>query len=300
MVANEPMVGVPRTTVGKAVTLTVMFGGLTTFAIFTGVVSALMVTRLRRRMEIDDMDRFQLTDHLVILGWNSSVPLIIDELQVLGAQAPAVVIAAELEELPQEVARLNMAAHVFFVPGDYTKPEVLDQSRIQHARRAIIVADSTKPRSDQDRDARTVLAALMIERMNPRIITCAELLNRQNEAHLRAVGIEEVITTSEAGGHHLAMAAMNPGLANVVSELLTAKRGRTLTKDPVPAALVGATFLRALEQLKQERNALLIGIEVLGRDGYRTPGYAMRVNPPLETTLGPRDNLVLIMDATRS
>lgn len=300
MVANEPMVGVPRTAVGKAVTLTVMFGGLTTFAIFTGVVSALMVTRLRRRMEIDDMDRFQLTDHLVILGWNSSVPLIVDELQVLGGQAPAVVIAAELDDLPQEVSRLKMASHVFFVPGDYTKPEVLDQARIQHARRAIIVADSTKPRSDQDRDARTVLAALMVERMNPRIISCAELLNRQNEAHLRAVGIEEVITTSEAGGHHLAMAAMHPGLANVVSELLTAKKGKTLVKEPVPNGLVGATFLAALERLKHEKNALLIGVEVLGRDGCRATGYAMKVNPPPETVLGHRDNLVLITDGTRT
>src|SRR6185503_3686583 len=160
------------------------------------------VNRLRRRMEIDDMDRFQLTDHLVICGWNSSVPLIIDELQVA-----------------------QDAPRVFFVGGDYTRPEVLDQARIQHARRAIIVADATKPRSDQDRDARTVLAALMIERMNPKIISCAELLNRQNEAHLRVVGIDEVITTSEAGGQHLAMAAMQPGLATVVSELLTSKRG---------------------------------------------------------------------------
>jgi voltage-gated potassium channel len=298
MVANEPMVGVPRTSVGKAVTLAVMFGGLTTFAIFTGVVSALMVNRLRRRMEIDDMDRFQLTDHLVICGWNSSVPLIIEELQV-SDDAPSVVIVAELEELPPEISRMKIAARVFFVPGDYTKPEVLEQARIQHARRAIIIADSTKPRTDQDRDARTVLAALMIERMNPRIYSCAELLNRANEPHLRAAGIEEVITTAEAGGHHLAMAAMHPGLANVVSELLTAKVGSTLVKRAAAAPIVGLTFLAAMEQLKRERRALLIGLEVLGQDGPRTPGYAMRLNPPPETIVGPRDQLVLIIEGSR-
>lgn len=300
MVANEPMVGVPRTPVGKAVTLAVMFGGLTTFAIFTGVVSALMVNRLRRRMEIDDMDRFQLTDHLVICGWNSLVPLIVEELQVSGQQAPAVVIVADLEELPAEIARMKIAASVFFVPGDYTKPELLEQARIAHARRAIIVADSTKPRSDQDRDARTVLAALMIERMNPKIYSCAELLNRANEAHLRAAGIEEVITTSEAGGHHLAMAAMHPGLANVVSELLTAKLGRTLVKEPAPDRLVGATFMSALDQLKQERDVLLLGIEVNGKEGPRAPGYAMKLNPPPETVIGPRDQLVLIIEGART
>ncbi len=300
MVANEPMVGVPRTPVGKAVTLAVMFGGLTTFAIFTGVVSALMVNRLRRRMEIDDMDRFQLTDHLVICGWNSLVPLVVEELQVSGQHAPAVVIVAELEELPPEISRMKIAARVFFVPGDYTKPELLEQARIAHARRAIIVADSTKPRSDQDRDARTVLAALMIERMNPKIYSCAELLNRANESHLRAAGIEEVITTSEAGGHHLAMAAMHPGLANVVSELLTAKVGHTLVKEPAPDAFVGLTFAAALERLKHERNALLLGIEANGADGPRAPGYAMQLNPRPETVIGPRDQLVLIIEGART
>lgn len=302
MVANEPMVGVPRTPLGKAIVLIVMFGGLTTFAVFTGIVSALMVNRLRRRMEIDDMDRFQLTEHLVICGWNSLVPLVIEELQVSNRadDAPAVVVVAELEELPPEIARMKIAARVFFVPGDYTRPEVLEQARVNHARRAIIVADSTKPRSDQDRDARTVLAALMIERMNPKIYTCAELLNRANEAHLRAAGIEEVITTSEAGGHHLAMAAMHPGLANVVSELLTAKLGNTLVKQAPPATLIGATFMTALGALKHDAGSLLIGLEVMGKDGSRTPGYAMKVNPPPETVIGPRDNLVLIVVGSRT
>jgi voltage-gated potassium channel len=212
----------------------------------------------------------------------------------------AVVVVAELEELPPEIARMKIAARVFFVPGDYTRPEVLEQARVSHARRAIIVADATKPRSDQDRDARTVLAALMIERMNPKIYTCAELLNRANEAHLRAAGIEEVITTSEAGGHHLAMAAMHPGLANVVSELLTAKVGNTLVKQAPPATLIGATFMTALGALKHDAGSLLIGLEVLGKDGSRTPGYAMKVNPPPETVIGPRDNLVLIIVGSRT
>ncbi|MBX3466144.1 MAG: ion transporter [Planctomycetes bacterium] len=294
LVATEPMIGLPRTTVGKAVTLAVMFGGMTTFAIFTGVVTALMVNRLKRRMEIDDMDRFHLTDHLVLCGWNNLVPLIVEELKLNEEGAPSVVIVAELEELPVEITRMDIAARIFFVPGDYTTPEVLEQARIVHARRAIIVADTTKPRSDQDRDARTVLAALMIERMNPKIYTCAELLNRANEPHLRAAGIEEVITTSEAGGHHLAMAAMHPGLANVVSELLTSKAGETLVKQAPPDALIGKTFMAAMEQLKREKNALLVGIEALGADGPRTPGYAMRVNPPPETVIGPRDHLVVI------
>lgn len=300
LVANEPMIAVPRTTLGKAVVLVTMFGGLTTFAVFTGVVTAVMLNRLRRRMEIDDMDRFQLNEHIVICGWNNQVPLILEELQLAGGSSvPAVVIVAELEELPAEVTALGIGARVFFVRGDGTKPAVLALARIEHARRAIILADTTRPRSDQDRDARTVLCALMIERLNPRIETCAELLNRENEVHLRAAGIEEVVTTSEAGGHHLAMATLYPGLANVVSELLTAKVGKTLTKRPAEPPIVGMKFLPALEHLKREQSLLLVGIEVQGRDGARAPGYAMKINPAPDLVIGARDNLVVIIDGPR-
>lgn len=298
LVANEPMVAVPRTGVGKAVALLTMFGGLTTFAVFTGVVTALMVNRLRRRMEIDDMDRYQLSKHLVICGWNNRVPLVLEEI-LSGHNTTMIVIVADLPETPPDVARLDAGGRVFFVRGDFTRPEVLEQARIQHAERAILCSDSTKERSDQDRDARTVLAALMIERMNPTIHTCAELLNRQNEYHLRMAGVEEVVVTSEAGGHHLALAALHSGLSKVVQELLTVKVGQSLCKLNCPKSYTGLTFQAALDRLKREHDAILIGIEVRGLDGAKTEGYKLLVNPAPETPIGERDNLILITFAGR-
>lgn len=297
LVANEPMVAVPSSPIGKGIVLVVMFGGLTTFAVFTGIVTALMVNRLKRRMEIDDMDRFQLYDHLLILGWNRLVSLIIEELVAAKGNVQTVVVVADLEELPPEVAT-HVGSRVFFVRGDYTKPAVLEQARVRQANKAIIVADDTKERSDQDRDARTVLGALMVERMNPEIYTCAELLNRDNEQHLLAAGIEEVITTSEAGGHHLAMAAMHAGLSQVVTELMTRKVGRNLQKLPVPDDLVGLDFPSALDRYKRVYDGLLIGVEVNGQRGPKAEGYSMQLNPGLELKLTDQDNVVLIGNPT--
>ena len=295
LVATEPMIDVPRTTVGRAVVLAVMFGGLTTFALFTGVVTALMVNRLKRRMEIDDMDRFSLNEHVVICGWNRLVPLIIDEVISASNQSDtAVVCVADLEDPPEEVTQRNNG-RIYFVRGDYTKPETLEHARVPYAKRAIIVADTTIPqRSDQDRDARTVLAALMIERMKPDIYTCAELLNPDNEVHLRAAGIEEVVVTSEAGGHHLAIAVLHFGLANVLNELMTSKVGHTLRKQAVPQDCVGQGFMDVVQRCKRERDWLVIGIEVQGQAGPNQEGYAMRLNPDPDLRVGASDNLVLI------
>lgn len=301
LVATEPMIAVPTTTVGRVVVLVVMFGGLTTFAIFTGVVTALMVNRLKRRMEIDDMDRFQLNDHMLICGWNRLVPLMIEEITASPQKGQtSIVVIAELDEPPPEISALAARFSVYFERGDYTKPEALDGARVQQARLAIIVADTTRARSDQDRDARTVLAALMIERMCPGIYTVAELLNRDNEQHLRAAGIEEVIVTSEVGGHHLAMAALHSGITEVFSELLDNKVGKNLMKVPVAEEFVGATYGEALAKNKEDRDDLVIGVEVKGQDGARTEGYAMLVNPAKDMTLGERDNLIVISSPRRN
>lgn len=301
LVATEPMIAVPTTTVGRLVVLVVMFGGLTTFAIFTGVVTALMVNRLKRRMEIDDMDRFQLNNHMLICGWNRLVPLMIEEITASSkGRDSAIIVVAELEEPPPEVSALTADYNVYFVSGDYTKPESLDAARVRQARLAVIVADTTRPRSDQDRDARTVLAALMIERMCPGIYTCAELLNRDNEQHLRAAGIEEVIVTSEVGGHHLAMAALHSGITEVFSELLDNKVGKNLMKVPVAARFVGMAFEDVLSQSKASQDDLVIGVEIKGQDGSRTEGYRMLVNPPRDMTLGERDNLIVISSPRRT
>ncbi|MGE0710308.1 MAG: ion transporter [Planctomycetota bacterium] len=294
LVATEPMIDVPKTTVGRAIVLAVMFGGLTTFAIFTGIVTALMVNRLKRRMEIDDMDRFTLNGHIVICGWNRLVPLIISEIiGTPGHGETAIVVVADIEEPPPEVSQ-GGTGRVFFVRGDYTKPAVLESARVRFADRAIVVADTTIHRGDQDRDARTVLAALMIERMNPQIYTCAELLNVDNEPHLRAAGIEEVVVTTEAGGHHLALATLHFGLANVLNELMSGKIGDTLRKWPVPGEYVGLGFLEVVQRCKRERDALVVGIEVHGQRGPRSEGYAMRLNPEPDLRVGETDNLVFI------
>jgi voltage-gated potassium channel len=300
LVATEPMIAPPSTTVGRIVVLAVMFGGLTTFAIFTGVVTALMVNRLKRRMEIDDMDRFQLNNHLLICGWNRLVPLIIREITSSpSGEDSAIVVIADLEEPPAEIASLKAGVSVYFVRGDYTKPELLENARVKHARLAIIVADTTQQRGDQDRDARTVLAALMIERMCPGIYTVAELLNRDNEPHLRAAGIEEVIVTSEVGGHHLAMAALHSGITEVFSELLDNKVGKNLSKVPVESTQIGKTYAEVLNARKAQRDDLVIGLEIKGQDGPRTEGYSMLVNPKGSVTLGERDNLIVIASPDR-
>jgi voltage-gated potassium channel len=289
LVAGEPIGGEARTDTGRFVTMLIVLGGLTMFAVFTGVVSAVMVQRLRTGMEVRDVGMEDLRGHVVICGWSRGVPLIIEELQSHPAtREQPIVVVAEFAE-PPELQRVPDRRKIFFLTGDYTSIDVLEQVGIPHAAQAILIADRSLPRSDQDRDARTVLAALTIEKLNPSIFTCAQLLDRKNNVHLRVAGVEEVVIGDEVSSHLIASSARNRGLTDIFGELLTVREGNEFYKVPVPEAWVGTSFGLSSQRLKERSDAILIALERWA-DGRRIS----MVNPPSGELLERGDSMVLI------
>jgi voltage-gated potassium channel len=285
LIGGEPIGGAPITEFGRVITAALMMGGLTVFAIFTGTVSAVMVDSLRsikfRSMEIDE-----ISNHVVICGWNGAGELVLDELMHSSKHQHFVVVAerAGLEELS---AFKRNEHRMFFLHGDFTRMEVLKQAGVERAAVAILLADDSKEeRTLQDRDARTVLGAMLIEKLNEGIYTTVQLHNRDNETSLRRVGVEEVIVSDEYVGNIMASAVRNRGIVSVLEELLTAKRGHQFLKSSVPPKLVGMTVGEALPILKNEHDCTLIAVD--GGGG----AHDVMVNPPADFVLQEGHTLV--------
>ncbi|MBT9311033.1 ion transporter [Leptothoe kymatousa] len=290
LVAGEPIGGDPQTDIGKVIALMVMMGGLTTFAVFTGVVSAVMMRKLETFMDFKALEIDELREHIVICGWNRGGHLIVEELLADGdLNRCAVVIVVENTEEPfQELKRLNQS-QLYFYPEDYTKIDILETVGITYASRAILLADATHPRTDQDRDARTVLAALTIEKLNPSIYTCAQLLDRRNDVQLKLAGVDDVIVTEEVSSHLIATSARNQGSVEALAELLTVQSGNQIYEISVPSHWVGQACWSLSQHLKQQSDALLLALESTKNNERIT-----QVNPPADLVLEVSDRLIII------
>lgn len=289
LVAGEPVGAEPLTLMGRLFTLLIMLGGLTMFAVFTGVVSAVMVQRLRTVMEFKALELDELREHILICGWNRGGLRIMEELMLdPSMRACPIVVVAEFTETPEQALQHLNLSQLYCYSGDYTRIEVLKTVGVLHASRAILLADSTSPRSDQDRDARTVLAALTIEKLNPAIYTCAQLLDRSNDVQLRIAGVDDVIVADELASHLIATSARNQGSVEVLTELLTVQIGNQIYKLALPPAWVGMSFWKAAERLKQSADALLVAVET------HQPQRQMQVNPPHDYRLQAQDQLMVI------
>ena len=294
LVAGEPIGETPRTVGGILVVLTVMLGGITLFATFTGVITAIIVNRLKGGLERFEMDLEELSHHTLVCGFNRACALILEELQTdPDLRRRGIVLVTEQDVRERLEDRDIDLSCVHFIRGDWTHSDVLTRAGAERAAIAVVLSDRTRDLSDQDRDARTLLAALTLERMNPAIFTCAELLNSENEANLKLAGIDEVIARDQYTGSMIAAGARSLGIVAVLKELLTSKWGNQFYKIDVPEHWVGREVREVRRELQDDHEAILVALEtsVEGRHSG-----AMNVNPGASTVLEAGQLLVVIAD----
>ncbi len=290
LIGGEPIGGEPVSDIGRVATMALMLGGLTVFGVFVGTVSAGMVARVSKRMGMPEMDIDELNGHVLVCGWNSSGSTLLEELFFdPHAEPRPVVIITEASDLPVEISTSRVRRELLYhVSGDYTRIEVLERAAIRRASVAILLSDQTvASRSDQDRDARTVLAGLTIERLARGIFTCAQLNDRQNESLLRMAGVEEIVVTREYAGFILGSASRTLGLVTVLDDVLSAREGNTFLKVPLPAALDARTVSELHTLLARDHAAILVAAEI-------GPDARLEVNPPAETRIAAGAQLVVI------
>lgn len=285
--AAEPIGAEPTTRMGRLVTLSLMLGGMTAFAFVAGTVSAAMVETLRklrfRRMDMEDME-----GHVVVCGWNDAGRIFLDEL-LHDARGIDIIVISEKSSIDDSKFDAYGGA-VHFIRGDFTRVDVLRQAGIERAAFAVILADGGGgERSAQDRDARTVLAAMLVERLTEKKIhTTVQLLNRENEASLREGGVEDVVVSDAYVGSMMASSVKNRGMVPAFAELLSTRGGQQLFKVEPPATIYGMSIAEAMVVLKDRYDATLIALEVSGDEGRR-----FQVNPPGDLVLEPDHRIVV-------
>jgi voltage-gated potassium channel len=287
LIAGEPIGGEATTGGGRLIQLLMMLGGVTVFAMFTGTFTAVVIRAIGDRTEEINMEIDDLVGHVLICGWKRGTSGLIAELQVdPDLRVAGIVVVSEQEHEPDLEAAGATADRVYFLRGDHTRVEVLRRAGVDRVSMAIIVPDKLTNLSDQDRDARSVLTALVIEKLNERAFVVVELLNPDNETYLRMAGVEEVLVADRHTGRLLGVASRNRGLMRTFRELLTSRYGNQFFKLVLPDSWHGRAAGDLFTRLKQAHDATLISVERPGTE------RDLQVNPPADMALQRQDEIV--------
>ncbi|EAW36297.1 ion transporter [Lyngbya sp. PCC 8106] len=257
--SGEPIVSPIKSLGGRMMTVGLMLMHMTLFVVFTGTVSAFMVDQLRNENTLMELD--QLSDHTIICGWNRKAEIIVREYKASGKNKNIPVVVIAFVDNEHTIIDPALRSIVRFLNDDFTKVTVLEKAGVRRANTCIILSDKSHGRSEQDADARTILAALTAEKLNPNVYTCAELINREYASHLALGNVNAYVVSQEHSAFLLAQVALNHGLMEVFGELLSYQGGNHFYRIPLKSEWIGRTFLDLFIHLKQVHNAILIAVD---------------------------------------
>ncbi|MDH3754540.1 MAG: hypothetical protein OEU32_11775 [Acidimicrobiia bacterium] len=260
--------------------------------LIAGTLIGLIANGVEQRVETMRRGRSTVveTDHVVILGASARLPDIVEQLALAGRnkRSRAIVVLAEREptELSEELHHLAAKLHgtrVVFRYGDPTRSADLSIVSVREARSVIVLNDDDGPG-----DAAVVRAVLAVGAELDgfdRIPIVAELSDPETADSVAEAcgGLVLAVAELQSVAHFTAFALREPGLNQVVEELLDFRGCDIYVRDP--GELEGTPFG---ELVLRSENARPIGI--VGSDGT----VVMNPEPSASFTTG--DRLVVIAD----
>ena len=250
------------------------FFGVAIVAALTAAVVGFVIDFLLK--EGQGMGAAGYQDHIVVCGWNSTARELIEELRgdEFGAR---VVVLHESERSPA-------GEGVYFVRGDTTSTDDLQRAGIPDAAAAIICpSDGTN-----EADMRSILTVLAIENIAPGVRTVVEVNNPRHLDHVRRAHADEILVTSRLASRLLARTALYPGLASLVSDIVSGGAGAELYRVQLPDDYCNVTLDELSVRLRGEHNATLLAV---------ARGDHTLTNPPADFRLAPGDTAVVVADS---
>ena len=250
----------PATATGRLFAIVVMFAGISLTALLTATISSIFVARKIR--EEKGLEKLNLSDHIILCGWNKTGEQIVDAVQNLSDnQHHELVLINDLGE--DEINRLKnryTKIDLYFVAGDFSSEPILERANLQEATTVMIIPNQTKDDVGGSPDEKTIFATLTIKAMSPNIRVVAYLNNRENLTHIKRANADEVVLSDDFGAFMVAAHVMDPGIPQAVNTLLDSKASTHFRRVDIPQGYINKSFDELFNYFREKKGWILIGV----------------------------------------
>ncbi len=312
---------VPVTTLGRLVASAVILGGVVIVAMVTATVASIFIERKLRQER--GLEPVNTTQHILLLGWHEDGDVLLDQLlRRLPLDIPLVLVNKQLPEMLEGLQDRYPGHPIVYLRGDYSREEVLLKANVRQALKAIILAERQPGETANQADQRTLLTALTLKGLNPKLRIMAELLRPENRSYLERAGAEDVLVRGQYDSSLLARAVASPGIFRIFTKLLSGE-GQNLWSVEIPSSFQGRPLTELAAYLRDQHQSLLVAIytearalsleDLLAEESSPIDDFIRRkfaetrmthllgrtkveyqVNPPGDTILGPQQFAVVI------
>jgi voltage-gated potassium channel len=303
---------VPVTPYGRLLATILIFTGVALFSMFTALVSSVFVTQ--KLKEERGLKQINERNHILLCGWNHTAEHILKIIFNRSQNASLVLINQLPEDQIQNIMLNFKNKRLQFIRGDFAQEEILNRANISKARAVIIIPDSKTSLSARS-DEKTILTAFSVKAINSKIKVYAHIVDRDNEPYLKKAQVDDYIVSDDYSGVLLGEMVTDPGIPQSIKQLLLSGDSGNLSRESVPAELVGKTFTDAITYFR-ERHRLPIAIvkeqkmlslsQILTEDyseldkfiekKFQQAGKSLKKGDHLDIQINPPDSLLLDKD----
>lgn len=234
---------------------------------------------------------------LLILGWNSRVPKVLDELareknvyfDVILVSTTSV---AERERIIAEQLGSNWPGVTQCLQADYTN-ETVQQGLHPEMFHTVLLFSSDRVGTGEEADARSIVAFMVLDyllsklakgRVRPHVLL--ELHDQSNEVYVSHSN-NDVMVSSVIISHILAQVALHPNLRSVYDDLLSSD-GAHLSIRFLPESLHRELAIAEVQQYILAEGGVLLGVNPTGKH------IELNVRANKRFTFGPQSQLIVI------
>ena len=253
--------------IGYVVGWLLILFGVAIVASLTGALVGFLIDYLLK--EGQGMGASGYRDHIIVCGWNSTARELIQELST-DEYTTKIVVITDTDKNPA-------GEGVYFVSGDITTAHDLKRAGIEDAMAAVVCpADGSN-----EADMRSILCVMAIESLAPHVRTVVEVNNPNHVEHFQRADADEILVSSQLVSRLMARSSLYPGLAGLVTDIVSGGEGSELYRVQLPDNYVGLSVDELSAKLRAEHRATLLSVS-RGGQAY--------VNPPEDFRLAHGDD----------
>jgi voltage-gated potassium channel len=219
-------------------------------------------------------------DHIVVLGYSAVGQAAVREL--LADEQKVAVVTENATEVAT-IHNLGSDKQLFVTYGPPGEPEILKRVNVAVAHSVIVSTGE---------DTTTLVAALNVRAMNPKIRIVVSVGRPELKQTLRAAGVTYVASPSDMGGRLCADAAFRPEVANMVEDLTSTAYGADMEEFVLTATtpISNQSLPDAEAMVRKAADCIVIGYARRGPEGE----YTTVLNPPSSFRFQPTDALIVV------
>jgi voltage-gated potassium channel len=192
--------------------------------------------------------RTKMKEHVVICNYNDQASEIAEDII---AEGRSVLLLTNAKPKIEE-------SNVDYVIGSCLVKEDLMKAGINKSDFVVILPDRRNESEDPAAiDAKSLVAAMTIKKINPDVYIVAELLQRASEIHAREIGVDEIVIRGNISSMLISNAILNPGVSKLYSELLSVNGKLKFNESAIGPEFLGKPFLELKEYMEKTGKIIL-------------------------------------------